>query len=75
MSHTVLSMPHSPNMNAHVECFNRTLQEQCVEDDEDVLFDDVVDFNRRLADGLLFYHTERSHHSLRLPSPVQCQFH
>ena len=42
--------PRSPKVNAHAERFTRTLQEQVVDDDEDVRFDDVADFNRRLAD-------------------------
>ena len=75
MSHTILSMPRSPNMNAHAEGFTRTRQEQVVEDDEDLRFDDVVDFNRRVADWFLFYHTERPHPSLRWHSPVQCLLH
>lgn len=71
----LLTYPRSPNMNAHAERFTRILQEQFVDDDEDVLFDDLVDFNGRLADWLLFYHTERPRHSLRLHSPVQCLLH
>ena len=63
--------PRSPKMNAHAERFNRTLQEQFVDYHEDLLFDDLADFNRKLADWLLFYNTERPHHSLRLHSPVQ----
>ena len=75
MSHAVLSMPRSPNMNTHAERFNRILQEQVVDDDEDMLFNDVVDFNRRLADGFLFYHAERPHHSLRVHAPVHFLLH
>ena len=58
-------------MNAHAERFHRTLQEQFVDYHEALLFDDLADFNRKLADWLLFYNTERPHHSLRLHSPVQ----
>ena len=42
-----------------------------MDDHEDLLFDDLADFNRNLADWLLFSNTERPHHSLRLHSPVQ----
>ena len=44
-------------------CFNRP---GTVDYHEDLLFDDLADFNRKLADWLLFYNTERPHHSLRL---------
>ena len=50
--------PRSPKMNAHARRFNRTLQEQFVDYHEDLLFDEA-DFNRKLADWLLFYNTER----------------
>ena len=64
--------PRSPKMNAHVERFNRTIQEQFVDYHEDVLFDDLAAFNRKLADWLLAYNTVLPHHSLGRQSPVQC---
>ena len=54
------------------ERFNRTLQEQCVDYHEDLLFDDLAAFNRQLADWLLAYNTVLPHHSLGRQSPVQC---
>ncbi len=49
--------PRSPKMNAPVERFNRTLQETFVDYHEDLLFDDLVAFNRKLVDWLLAYNT------------------
>ena len=64
--------PRSPKMNAHAERLNRTLQETFVDDHEDLLFDDLTAFNRKLADWLLAYNTVLPHHSLGRQSPVQC---
>ena len=50
-------------MNAHAERFNRTLQEQFVDYQEDLLFDDLAAFNQKLADWLLAYNTVLPHHS------------
>ncbi len=67
--------PRSPKMNAHVERFNRTLQEQFVDYHEDLLVDDLAAFNRKLADWLLAYNTVLPHHSLGRQSPVQFLIH
>ena len=67
--------PRSPTMNAHVERFNRTLQEQFVDYHEALLFDDLAAFNRKLADWLVAYNTVLPHHSLQDPSPVQFLLH
>ncbi len=67
--------PRSPKMNAHAERFNRTLQETFVDYHEDLLFDDLAAFNRKLADWLLAYNTVLPHHSLGRQSPVQSLIH
>jgi transposase InsO family protein len=63
--------PKSPRMNAHVERFNRTIQESFVDYHEDLLFTDLDRFNQKLADWLVFYNAERPHHSLGQRSPLQ----
>lgn len=63
--------PKSPRMNAHLERFNRTLQESFVDDHEDLLFSDLAAFNQKLADCLVFYNTQRPHHALGHISPLQ----
>jgi len=63
--------PRSPKMNAHNERFNRTIQEQFINYYEDLLFTDLQEFNKKLADWLIDYNTKIPHHSLFLKSPVQ----
>jgi transposase InsO family protein len=63
--------PRTPKMNAHLERFNRTLQEEFI-DYHASLLKSPDDFNRLLMDYLIFYNTERVHHAFRNKlSPVQ----
>ncbi len=59
-----VTRPKSPKMNAHAERFNRTVQEEFVQFEEDLLFTDVPLFNEKCLEWLLLYNTERPHHSL-----------
>lgn len=52
--------PRTPKMNAHVERFNRTLQEEFVDHHAGLLLYPEK-FNRALMDWLVFYNTERVH--------------
>ena len=63
--------PRTPKMNAHVERFNRTIQEEFVDyHDGELLEVDV--FNRKLIDWLIWYNTERPHWAFQnLLSPVE----
>lgn len=63
--------PRTPKMNAHIERFNRTIQEEFI-DYHNVLLLDLDRFNELLMNWLLFYNTKRVHHAFdnRL-SPVQ----
>jgi transposase InsO family protein len=63
--------PKPPKLNAHVERFNRTLQESFVDCPEDLLFTDLARFNQTLADWLLFYNAQRPHHRLGQRTPRQ----
>ena len=63
--------PRTPKMNAHVERFNRTIQEEFVDYHRDLLQDNLLDFNNKLFDYLLWYNTHRPHHGLALRSPLQ----
>ncbi len=49
--------PRSPKMNAHVERFNRTIQEQFIDYHEHLLFTDLAATNQKLADWLIDYNT------------------
>lgn len=62
--------PKTPKMNAHVERFNRTIQEEFIDYHEDLLVN-PNEFNRELIPWLLWYNAERPHWSLKLKSPVQ----
>ena len=63
--------PKCPKMNAFVERFNRTIQEQFVDWHLFKLRDDIDAFNRDLIDWLLWYNTKRPHESLGMISPLR----
>ena len=63
--------PRSPKMNAHVERFNRTLNEEFLRWNRALLRDDVAAFNEKLMDWLLWYNAERPHHALGQVSPFR----
>ena len=62
--------PRTPKMNAHVERFNRTLQEEFLDYHEDLLLE-PDDFNKAMIPWLLWYNGERPHWGLNLQSPIQ----
>ncbi len=61
------SRVRKPNDNAHVERFNRTLQEECL----DLLPRKAGAINRKLPKYLKYYNEERLHLGLGLKTPVQ----
>ena len=67
--------PKTPKMNAHMERFNRTVQEEFVDFHANLLLD-VDAFNRKLMDYLAFYNTERVHFAFKNKhSPVGYMLH
>lgn len=56
-----------PNDNSHIERFNRTLQEECL----DKLPNDVIKINCALKKYLQYYNCERVHGGIRYQIPVQ----
>ena len=62
--------PGHPQSNAHLERFNRTIQEQCVSQNIDYL-DEPDDFNRMLIDYLIWYNTEKPHRGIGNVSPMR----
>jgi len=63
--------PKTPKMNAHLERFNRTIQEEFVDYNSFLLLN-PENFNRKLVDYLIFYNTERVHFAFQNKlSPVQ----
>ncbi len=61
--------PGKPYRNGHVEKYNRTIQEEFI-DQHEMYLEDIGKFNAKLADWLLWYNVERPHWSLWLQSPV-----
>ncbi len=61
------SRVRTPNDNAHVERFNRTLQEECL----DGVPRTLPALNRALAIYLPYYNTKRLHFGLNLKTPAQ----
>jgi transposase InsO family protein len=61
--------PRTPKMNAHCERFNRTLQDELVDYN---LYDlvNTDEFNKKMADYLLWYNLKRPHYALGQISPV-----
>jgi len=55
-----------PNDNAHIERFNRTLQEECLDSTERT----PEAFNIALKEYLLWYNTKRHHFGLNLETPL-----
>lgn len=63
--------PRSPKMNAHVERFNRTIQEEFADYHHRLLLEPER-FNAKLMDWLIFYNTKRVHYAFENKmTPVQ----
>lgn len=56
-----------PNDNAHIERFNRTIQEECL----DKISNNVSEINRALKIYLRYYSTERLHAGINFLTPSQ----
>jgi transposase InsO family protein len=64
--------PRTPKMNAHCERLNRSLQEEFIDYNVNLLFDDVTLFNKKFADYLTFYNEKRVHTAFKNKySPLQ----
>ena len=64
------SYPHCPKIQAYIERYNRTIQEEFIDNNLDIL-DDKILLNQKLADYLIWYNTIRPHKTLNLKSPLQ----
>ena len=63
--------PKTPKMNAHVERFNRTIQEEFLDYHRRDLSIDLPTLNQKLLDYLVWYNADRPHWSLDNQSPLQ----
>ena len=61
--------PGKPYRQGHIEKYNRTIQEEFVDQNE-VLLDDTNIFNQKLSEWLIWYNTKRFHWGLNLETPV-----
>lgn len=57
--------PKTPKMNAHCESFNGTIQEEFVDYNVNLLFDNTTAFNEKLKEYLIFYNTKRVHYAFK----------
>jgi transposase InsO family protein len=57
--------PKTPKMNAHCESFNGTIQEEFVDYNDNLLFDDTHKFNQKMKEYLEFYNTKRVHYAFK----------
>jgi len=55
-----------PQQNGKIERFNRTIQYEFIDFNEDVMAYDLNDFNLKLMEWLLFYNTKRPHYSCQI---------
>ena len=62
--------PRCPKIDTYIERYNRTLQDEFIDPNLDVIHDKGV-FWKRLNEYLIYYNTERPHHSLNLKSPLE----
>jgi transposase InsO family protein len=65
----LFSYPRCPKINAYIERYNRTLQEEFIDNHLDLIHDKVL-FHQKLADYLIFYNTQRVHKGLQNKTPV-----
>jgi putative transposase len=65
----LFSYPRCPKINAYIERYNRTLQEEFIDNHLDVIHDKEL-FHQKLADYLIFYNTQRVHKGLGNKTPV-----
>jgi transposase InsO family protein len=64
------SYPRCPKINTYIERYNRTVQEEFIDNNLDIIFDKKL-FHQKLADYMVFYNAHRPHKSLGLKSPLQ----
>lgn len=65
--------PRCPKIDTFIERYNRTIQEEFIDPNLEIIHDKGV-FGPKLAEYLVYYNTQRPHHSLGLKSPLQYYF-
>ena len=62
--------PRCPKINGFIERSNRSLKEEFINDNIDLLITDLDLFNRKLIEHLVWYNTVRPHQTLNFMSPI-----
>ena len=65
----LFSYPRCPKINSIIERYNRTLQEEFIDNHLDIIHDKPL-FHLHLAEYLVFYNTKRIHKSLGKMTPI-----
>lgn len=65
----LFSYPRCPKINAYIERYNRSLQEEFIDNHLDLIHDKEL-FFQKLADYLIFYNTQRVHKGLQNKTPI-----
>jgi putative transposase len=63
--------PRSPKMNAYIERYNRTIQEEFAYHNLTNMGYDMEQFNKDLIDYLMYYNFQRPHIGIDMKSPIQ----
>lgn len=61
--------PKMPKINAYIERFNRTIQEEFILRNDEIYYD-IPAMNRKLTQYLFWYNYQRPHRSLNYMSPI-----
>lgn len=61
--------PHMPKINAYIERFNRTIQEEFILRNDEIYYD-IPAMNRKLTKYLFWYNYQRPHRALKYMSPI-----
>jgi len=62
--------PRCPQIDTYIERYNRTLQDEFIDPNLYTIHDKGV-FGQKLSDYIIYYNSQRPHHSLNLKSPLQ----